>query len=571
MPFNFWERWPWTSIENLNLDWLIKAMKEAVEQSTDAVTTAENLKQFVNTYFDNLDVQEEINAKIDEMVESGEFLDTFDQLIPGIITAWLDENITPTTPAVDASLTISGAAADAKVTGERTDANNIRLNYIEHFNDPVNEVYCSDIESGYYSVNTGEKLESAAFVRSKMLYPISSGFYYSATGIQTRACTYDENKNFIGSMYFNAKTAYTHTYIPENVKYIGIFLSASAANTEYFDLVRFTGNEVDVFEEPFSGNYLYCPNYWCNANGVITATQALSMIGLMNPTPGDRYYVCNYADAQAICKDSEGGLLDVTKITVNPYGQIVEIPEGAVVCYFNIYNNNTYDGHNNTYITKITGKKILCIGDSVTWLDGHGPYGGAAHINGFQAMLRKAGFEVYTKGCSGYPFAEGVHEQETEENKYSIYNEIVNLEYDVTGYDFIVIMGGLNDMMYNTPMGDRTNDYNVHSFDSHTFNGAISGIIDYIRTNNNTAKIILCTTTKAEAVTRPFSKAVLYENEIIYNSNFWSCKLCDIFQNMNVQPSFDNFDLYFYDNTHPNNKGMEIIGKLIVESLKDYN
>lgn len=118
MPFNFWERWPWTSFEDLNLDWLMKAMKEAVEQSTDAVTTAENLKQFVNTYFDNLDVQEEINAKIDEMVESGEFLDTFDQLIPGIITAWLDENITPTTPAVDASLTISGAAADAKVTGD---------------------------------------------------------------------------------------------------------------------------------------------------------------------------------------------------------------------------------------------------------------------------------------------------------------------------------------------------------------------------------------------------------------------------------------------------------------------
>ena len=118
MAYNIFERWPFTSFQNLNLDWLITAMKEAVEKSTNAEETAENLKQFVNTYFDNLDVHEEINNKIDEMVASGEFLDTFDQLIPSIVSAWLQENITPTSPAVDASLTISGAAADAKVTGD---------------------------------------------------------------------------------------------------------------------------------------------------------------------------------------------------------------------------------------------------------------------------------------------------------------------------------------------------------------------------------------------------------------------------------------------------------------------
>lgn len=567
MAFN---NFPYTNFQDLNLDWIMRNVKTALLNSSDAVETANNLKNFVETYFDNLDVQEEINAKIDEMVESGEFLDTFDQLLPEIIEQWLEDNITPTTPVVDATLTISGAAADAKVTGDRTTTNDIRLNYIEHFNNPVEEIYCADIESGYYSVNTGEKLDSAAFVRSKMLYPISAGFYYSVTGLQTRACTYDENKNFIGSVYFNSKTAYTHTYIPENVKYIGLFLSSSATNTDYFELKRFTGSEVEVFEDPFEGNFLYCPNYWCNANGVIQATSNLSMIGVMNPVAGDRYYVCNYADAQALCKDSEGGLLDVTKITVNPYGQIIEIPNGAVVCYFNIYNNNTYEGRNNTYITKITGKKVLCIGDSVTWLDGHGPYGGAAHINGFQVALRKAGFEVFTKGCSGYPFAQGSHEQETEEVKYSIYNEIVNLEYDVTGYDYIVIMGGLNDIMYNTPLGERITSYSTDTFDSYTFNGAISGIIDYIRTNNPTVKIILCTTTKAEAVTRPFNKSILYENEIKYNAEFWSCKLCDVFTDMNVQPNYDNFDVYFYDNTHPNNKGMEIIGQLILNAVKSY-
>lgn len=40
MAFNIWERWPWTSFQNLNLDWLMKAVKEAVtaaEQASDSV------------------------------------------------------------------------------------------------------------------------------------------------------------------------------------------------------------------------------------------------------------------------------------------------------------------------------------------------------------------------------------------------------------------------------------------------------------------------------------------------------------------------------------------------------
>ena len=123
MAYNIFERWPFTSFQNLNLDWLITAMKEAVEKSTNAEETAENLKQFVNTYFDNLDVQEEINNKIDEMVESGEFLDAIDDFITNTTSSyigqWLEENITPTTPIVDASLSVSGAAADARVTGNR--------------------------------------------------------------------------------------------------------------------------------------------------------------------------------------------------------------------------------------------------------------------------------------------------------------------------------------------------------------------------------------------------------------------------------------------------------------------
>ena len=43
MAFNIWERWPWTSFQNLNLDWLMKAVKEAVTKAEEA---SESVGQF---------------------------------------------------------------------------------------------------------------------------------------------------------------------------------------------------------------------------------------------------------------------------------------------------------------------------------------------------------------------------------------------------------------------------------------------------------------------------------------------------------------------------------------------
>lgn len=77
------------------------------------------LESYVNNYFDNLDVQEEINTKLDAMAQDGSLSAIFAQIIPDVVTEWLDENITPTTPPVDDTLTIEDAAADAKATGDQ--------------------------------------------------------------------------------------------------------------------------------------------------------------------------------------------------------------------------------------------------------------------------------------------------------------------------------------------------------------------------------------------------------------------------------------------------------------------
>ena len=91
----------------------------------------EDFKTYVNgqiakfqSWFDNLDVQNEINNKIDEMADSGELLeiiqDTVTSTTKGAVDAWLGENMTPGAgaPALDSSFTLSNAAAQSKAVGD---------------------------------------------------------------------------------------------------------------------------------------------------------------------------------------------------------------------------------------------------------------------------------------------------------------------------------------------------------------------------------------------------------------------------------------------------------------------
>lgn len=85
----------------------------------------EELETYMNNYFNNLDVQNEINAKLDAMAQDGTLTALITPLVPDIVGTWLSEHITPTTPAIDNTLTVSGAGADSKTVGDAiSDINN---------------------------------------------------------------------------------------------------------------------------------------------------------------------------------------------------------------------------------------------------------------------------------------------------------------------------------------------------------------------------------------------------------------------------------------------------------------
>lgn len=161
MPF-FFDHYPYTNFHNVNLDWVLQAVKawgEMVEQNNqNFINLDETMTQFklslqadwlnyqdtinqeyadwardirtqwvtfwneVRNYLHDLDVSQEINDKLDEMASNGELLNIISPTISENVSSWLAEHITPTTPTIDNTLTIAGAGADAKVTGDKTRA-----------------------------------------------------------------------------------------------------------------------------------------------------------------------------------------------------------------------------------------------------------------------------------------------------------------------------------------------------------------------------------------------------------------------------------------------------------------
>lgn len=174
-PFVFWAQATLPTVFDDSLSYyesvsklakMINTLLENVDTSEENIERLaqayDELQGYVNTYFDNLDVQNEINNKLDSLAQDGTLSGLIEPFLPDIVASqlgdvvegqiggvvadqiddvveeqlpeqftlgangserlseWLDENITqPTNPVIDPTLSIEGAAADAKATGIR--------------------------------------------------------------------------------------------------------------------------------------------------------------------------------------------------------------------------------------------------------------------------------------------------------------------------------------------------------------------------------------------------------------------------------------------------------------------
>ena len=315
----------------------LEAYDKVTKLSTDTITAAHQLQDWINTWFDNLDVQQELNNKIDSMVADGSFgtllHQTFDtqinQQTTNAVTAWLVANVTPTGSAVmvDKTLSIEGAAADAKETGIRTTsaqnqpirskspffyANTPKIinghgtlcneNLLIITNEPTsnNGITITKNSSGTYSIS-GTATKSFAITIGTI--PLPAGRYVASTnnilyidGKKISDSFTLTNSSSLISLNFTADTNYSLTFLP--------YIYSRKTNIPT-DFVRnqtktINGNNISFvginyfIDNTNSGIILYSYNGWFEP----------WMFGLASPynTPDlqdlDKYCHENYVDLQ---------------------------------------------------------------------------------------------------------------------------------------------------------------------------------------------------------------------------------------------------------------------------------
>lgn len=289
----------------------LKGYSEVTQLSKDTVTAYNQLQTWVNTWFDNLDVQKEINNKLQAMYEAGTLSDAIAQsnAIPPAVaqylnstegtqnlsnvtaqkieamaasgalgtvinntgtvqsttTNWLQQNVTPTGSAVvvDKSLSIEGAAADAKSTGDirKEIADKIPVGVeIKNYVSPSNMISGGYIEISTGNVITFEGWSYSSFLPTKAGATLCTVNYDTADNswkivANTYVAFYDVDKKYISGKIAEEKVTYD---VPSNAAYMRVSMPTYylTLNTmiivekSYFDVMKSVDDNV-----PY-GNYV---------------------------------------------------------------------------------------------------------------------------------------------------------------------------------------------------------------------------------------------------------------------------------------------------------------------------
>ena len=192
-------QFPYSNFHDMNMDQILKIMREM--QDEWAATKAEwaSYKEFIDNYFENLDVSAEVLEALRVLAATGELNRIIDPTIAEETAAWLAEHITPTSPAVDASLTVAGAAADAKAAGDKIRLNRENIRVI-NLTDAEELVHTIKWETGGISWSNGGNVTSAARIRSVDFIPSNCKIFRVPTTRGYYVYAYDFDNVYVGAL-----------------------------------------------------------------------------------------------------------------------------------------------------------------------------------------------------------------------------------------------------------------------------------------------------------------------------------------------------------------------------------
>lgn len=439
-------------------------------------------------------------------------------------------------------------------------------------------------ESGLYDTSDGHLSSANTYARSKRLFKVKEYHGYRLkNGTLTNRVDmlfFDSNFNYLGYMYLT-NGAIVPKVAPKGCEYAGINYRLDGGTIpESLAIVDVDGSNIlSVTDTPVDGTEIYrVMNRVIYNNGTLSGETA-SYKCFFVPNPKCKKVLVFYnTDNNCYCIDKDGNnITPAIWEQMTPVGRLYTIPDDAVLLGINWrvdtgqtyvafgYESDSYEDIAQVAkcapFSRLNGKKICVIGDSITYIDGRN-YGGSSRLEGWQTYLRLLGATVQTFAYNGYAYTENV------ENN-GIVKTIITNDIDFSGYDIAILFGGANDVRLSVTVGTPNTDYASPDTDTANFIGAIGALVEYLREDNPEMEIFICNTLPSQDSTRTYAKSVTYNTAIKGCSEFWQIPLIDLFSKINVHPT-TNFVDYFYDNTHPNAKGCKRIGKIIASEVSNY-
>lgn len=209
-------QFPYSNFHEMNMDEIIKIVRELADDWLEYQVKWEHLYEDVDdafndlkanfdrfiascdtefrTFMNTINVEAELRDALNSMIADGSLRNILVPAVTTVTTSWLEDNITqPTTPVIDASLSIAGAGADARATGhaDLLIRNNDKLHgYYHSYN-----ILDYDFIQGYYNYS-GQIVSSAN--HKSYIVPIKNYDKVFYSNANTSIAVLDSSRTWIG-------------------------------------------------------------------------------------------------------------------------------------------------------------------------------------------------------------------------------------------------------------------------------------------------------------------------------------------------------------------------------------
>lgn len=587
--------------ESLTALQLVGRLGAKVNETVDTVNTfTEEMTNDFKKFTDS--VPGIVSDKVQEHIENG----TFDTVI--------EEHLGDLNTRVDNIVASSGndntEVVDGRVTAysetHKTLGEAVRTQFavlgvpvskvVDHASVPAKDF----VNGEYYSTGNGGRGKGAEYQRSKYLVPFPEHKLLTSnvkTGDAKILVTcYDRDFNYLGYVacidpYNGENTApntpkctFTGTaYIGFTVP-VDVFDSYDEVTVTALDSAMIETVHVDdpsQFYNPVKNGYVIYDDCYINSQGYPVQSPAwrCAIIPVGKEYGIKSVFTSAQVQTDGIFINGNNAVVSAT-IQSLPTGRIYTPNADAVFCCLNfpVLDEELYDENgdptgiyqdrvNRQYATFIfdgvraldkplNGKNVVVIGDSLVWLDGQYGYDNQYPLAGWQKCLRKAGAVVRNFGFNGKALCDTTAEGD------GIATLFINeLDNATPNADAIIFMCGTNDIR----LGVSYDDFESTLYD------LISQLQNYY-SEGKIPQVYVCSVLAGSDSSRPYTD--------IYNYRWETKTFCEEngvhFLDLHSVCSFGNVNKamttrhqFTYDGTHPNVKGMSIIGKYITRYLED--